>query len=71
MLVSVSVLLRQDRMLNAYTQMQNKFAGMRPNCDVRNPMTQTIKQLTIETMSPFHDFRPTRIVAKTVRQHET
>jgi hypothetical protein len=44
---------------------------MRPNCDVRNPMTQTIKQLTIETRSPVHDFRPTRIVANTVRQHET
>jgi hypothetical protein len=62
--------LSHDRMLKAYTQMQNTFAGMKPNCDVRNPITQTIKLLTIETRSPVQDFRPTRIVASTVSRQE-
>jgi hypothetical protein len=29
--VRVSVFLSQDRMLNAYTQMQTRFAGIKPN----------------------------------------
>jgi hypothetical protein len=57
-------------MLNAYTQTQNRFAGINPNCEVRTPMMQTTKLLTIEIRSPVHDFRPTRIVAKMVRKHE-
>ena len=57
-------------MLSAYTQMQNRFAGINANCEVRHPIMQTIKLLTMETRSPVHDFRPTRIVAKTVRAHE-
>jgi hypothetical protein len=57
-------------MLNAYTQTQNRFAGINANCEVRHPMMQTTKLLMMERRSPVHDFRPTRIVAKTVRQHE-
>ena len=57
-------------MLNAYTQTHNRFAGINANCEVRHPMMQTTKLLMMERRSPVHDFRPTRIVAKTVRQHE-
>jgi hypothetical protein len=57
-------------MLNAYMQTQNRFAGINANCEVRHPMTQMTKELTMDTRSPVHDFRPTRIVPKTVRQHE-
>jgi hypothetical protein len=57
-------------MLNAYTQMQNKFAGIKPSCDVLNPMTQTIKLLTIARRSPIQDFRANSIVANTVRRQE-
>lgn len=57
-------------MLNPYTQMQNRFAGIKPSCDVRNAMAQTIKLLTIAIRSPVQDFRASRIVARTVRKHE-
>ena len=57
-------------MLNAYTQMQNRFAGIKPSCDVRNPIAQTIKLLTIATRSPIQDFRASRIVARIVRKQE-
>jgi hypothetical protein len=57
-------------MLNAYTQMQNRFAGIKPNCKVRSPITQTIKQLTIAIRSPIQDFRASSIVARTVRKQE-
>jgi hypothetical protein len=50
--------------------MQNRFAGMKPNCEVRNPIRQTIKLLPIATTSPVQDFRPNRIVANTVRKQE-
>jgi hypothetical protein len=66
----VWVFLSQDRMLNAYTQMQIRFAGMKPNWDVRKPITQMIKLLTIDIRSPVHDFRPTRTVANMVRKQE-
>jgi hypothetical protein len=66
----VWVFLSQDRMLNAYTQMQIRFAGIKPNWDVRKPITQTIKLLTIDIRSPVHDFRPTRTVANIVRKQE-
>ena len=57
-------------MLNAYIKTQNRFAGINANCDVRHPMMQMTKLLTMEIRSPVHDFRPTRTVPKTVRQHE-
>jgi hypothetical protein len=57
-------------MLNPYTQMQNRFAGINPNCDVRNAIAQTITLLTIATRSPVQDFRERSMVARTVRKHE-
>jgi hypothetical protein len=57
-------------MLNAYMQTQNRFAGIKPSCDVRNPIAQTIKLLTIATRSPIHDFRASSIVASTVKKQE-
>jgi hypothetical protein len=57
-------------MLNAYTQMQNRFAGIKPSCDVRNPIAQTVKLLTIATRSPIQDFRASSIVATMVRKQE-
>jgi hypothetical protein len=58
------------RRLNAFTQMQNTFAGIKPYCDVCNPITQTMRLLTPETTRPLHIFLPTRIVATTVRRQE-
>ena len=57
-------------MLNAYVQMQNRFAGIRPSCDVRNAIAQMITLLTIAIRSPIQDFRPSSIVARTVRKQE-
>jgi hypothetical protein len=57
-------------MLNAYAQMQKRFAGIKPSCDVRNPIAQTIKLLTIAIRSPIQDFRASSIVARTVRKQE-
>jgi hypothetical protein len=56
--------------LNAFMQMQNTFAGIKPYCDVCNPITQTTRLLTHETTSPVHIFLPSRIVATTVRKHD-
>ena len=64
------LLRTHDRMLNAYTPMQNRFAGINPNCPVRNPITQIIALFTPATASPVHRFRPTRTVERTVRPHE-
>jgi hypothetical protein len=68
--VRALVFMSQDRMLNAYTQMQTRFAGIKPNRDVRKPIRQTIKLLTIDIRSPVQDFRPTRMVANIVRKQE-
>ena len=57
-------------MLNAYMQMQNRFAGIRPSCDVRNAIAQMITLLTIAIRGPIQDFRPSSIVARTVRKQE-
>jgi hypothetical protein len=57
-------------MLNAYMQMQNRFAGIKPSCDVRNAIAQTIKLLTIAIASPIQDFRASSIVARMVRKQE-
>jgi hypothetical protein len=57
-------------MLIAYTQMQNRFAGMKPSCDVRDAIAQTIKLLAIAIRSPIQDFRASSIVARTVRKQE-
>jgi hypothetical protein len=58
------------RRLNAFMQMQNTFAGIKPYCDVCNPITQTMRLLTPETTRPVHIFLPSRIVATTVRKQE-
>jgi hypothetical protein len=58
------------RRLIAFMQMQNTFAGIKPNCDVCNPITQTMRLLTPETTRPVHIFLPTRIVATTVRKQD-
>jgi hypothetical protein len=57
-------------MLHAYTPMQNRFAGIKPSCEVRNPIAQTIKLLAIATMSPIQDFRASSIVARMVKKQE-
>jgi hypothetical protein len=54
----------------AFMQMQNTFAGIKPYCDVCNPITQTIRLFTPETTRPLHIFLPTRTVARTVRRHD-
>ena len=58
------------RRLNAFKQMQNTFAGIKPYCDVCNPITQTMRLLMPETTRPVHIFLPTRIVATTVRKQD-
>jgi len=58
------------RRLNAFMQMQKTFAGIKPYCDVCNPITQTMRLLTLETTRPVQILLPTRIVATTVRKHE-
>jgi len=58
------------RRLNALMQMQNTFAGIKPYCDVCNPITQTMRLLTPETTRPVHILLPTRIVATTVRKQD-
>ena len=57
-------------MLNAYMQMQNRFAGIKPNCNVRNAIAETVKLLAIAIRSPIQDFRASSMVANTVRKHE-
>ena len=57
-------------MLNAYVQMQNRFAGIKPSSDVCSAIAQTIKLLTMATRSPTQDFRASRTVARTVRKQE-
>jgi hypothetical protein len=58
------------RRLNALMHMQNPFAGIKPYCDVCNPITQTMRLLTPETTRPVHIFLPTKIVATTVRKQD-
>src|ERR1700692_3889473 len=62
--------LNHARRLNAFRQMQNTFAGIKPYCDVCNPITQTMRLLTPETTRPVHIFFPTRIVAQMVRKQD-
>jgi len=62
--------LTHDRILTAYTPMQNRFAGINPSCPVRRPITHTITLFTLATTSPVHLFRPTRTVDITVSKHD-
>jgi hypothetical protein len=58
------------RRLNAFMQMQNTFAGIKPYCDVCNPITHTMRLLTADTTRPVHIFLPIRTVATTLRKHD-
>lgn len=46
--------------------MQNKFAGINPDCSVRNPMTHISTLFAAQTTQPSQRRRPTRIVERTV-----
>jgi hypothetical protein len=59
--------LRQAWRLIALTTMQKTFAGMKPNCSVRNPMMHMITLLTPARAQPSQHRRPTRIVEATVK----
>jgi hypothetical protein len=59
-----------ERILTAYTPIQNRFAGINPSCPVRMPMMHTITLLTPATTNPVHLFWPTRIVERTVSKQE-
>ncbi len=62
--------LRHERMLSAYAAIQNRLAGMNPNCAVCTPITQMGKLFTAATASPIHSLQPTRIVESTVNRQE-
>ncbi len=51
--------------------MQNKFAGMKPNCCVLTPITQITTLFTPATTSPPHIFLPTSTVDRTVSAHDS
>jgi hypothetical protein len=42
--------------------MQNTFAGMKPNCSVRKPITQTTPLLIAARTHPFQQRLPTKMV---------
>jgi hypothetical protein len=50
--------------------MQNRFAGMNPNCAVRAAITQTTTLFAPATIHPCQNFLPIRMVERTVRRHE-
>jgi len=54
----------------ALTTMQKTFAGMNPNCAVRNPITQMMMLLTPASAQPSQYRRPTRIVDAMVKMQE-
>jgi hypothetical protein len=62
---------RQSSKLLAPSAMQNKFAGMNPNCAVLNPMTHMMALFITPKSQPCQYPRPTRIVEVTVNTHET
>jgi hypothetical protein len=61
---------RQAHRLLAYSPMQNRFAGTKPNCAVRIPMTQIMTLLIAATNHPCQSFLPTRTVESTVNTQE-
>jgi len=54
----------------ALTTMQNRFAGMNPNCAVRNPIRHMMMQLAPANAQPSQYRRPTRIVDAMVKTQE-
>jgi hypothetical protein len=61
---------RQARRLNPYRTMQNKFAGMKPNCEVRYAITHTMALLIPARIQPFQHLLPTGMVETTVSTEE-
>jgi hypothetical protein len=50
--------------------MQNRLAGIKPNCAVRNPMKQRIALFAPAIIHPCHNFLPTISVETIVRAQE-
>jgi hypothetical protein len=50
--------------------MQKTFAGMKPNCAVRKPITQTIALLTPAKIQPSQQRFPNKIVETTVSMQD-
>jgi hypothetical protein len=50
----------------ALTTMQNTFAGIKPDCSVRSPMTHISTLLAAQSTQPSQRRRPTKIVEATV-----
>ena len=62
--------LRQERRLKPYRTMQKRFAGMKPSCEVRKPMTQTIALLMVARIHPSQHRFPIRIAETMVSTQE-
>jgi hypothetical protein len=62
--------LRHARKLMAAITMQKTFAGTKPSCAVRTPITHMITLLTAASSQPSQQRRPTRIVDATVNRQE-
>jgi hypothetical protein len=56
--------------LHAYRARQNSFAGMKPVCCVRTPITQITPLFTAATTHPCHLRRPIIIVEMIVSTHD-
>lgn len=54
----------------ALTTMQNKFAGINPDCSVRKPITHISTLLAAQSTQPSQRRRPTRIVEATVKTQD-
>jgi len=50
--------------------MQNKLAGMKPNCAVRTPIMQIRTLLIAATTHPVQSLRPTMMVDRIVNRQE-
>jgi hypothetical protein len=57
---------RQEWRFLALTTMQNRFAGINPDCSVRSPMTHISTLLAAQITQPSQRRRPTKMVERTV-----
>ena len=63
--------LEPRRHAEPYMQMQDRFAGIKPSCDVRIPIAQAIGMLTTAIGRPTQELRASSIVVvSTVRKQE-
>jgi hypothetical protein len=62
--------LRQERRFTAYRAMQKTFAGIKPNCAVRNPITHNTALLTPAKIQPSQQRFPNKIVETTVNMQD-